>query len=64
MFRKTLAGVAAAALALTLQIPASAVGTRIAGSNRYATSMAIEQTYFPTAKNVFVATGTGRDCKG
>ena len=58
MFKKTLAGVAAAALALTLQIPASAAGTRIAGPDRYATSLAIAQTYFPTAKNVFVATGT------
>lgn len=58
MFKKTLAGVAAAALALTLQIPAQAAGTRIAGPDRYATSLAIAQTYFPTAKNVFVATGT------
>lgn len=58
MFKKTLAGVAAAALALTLQIPASAAGNRIAGPNRYATSLAIAQTYFPNAKNVFVATGT------
>ena len=58
MFRKTLAGVAAAALALTLQIPAQAAGTRIAGPDRYATSLAIAQTYFPAAKNVFVATGT------
>ncbi|MCU9986710.1 cell wall-binding repeat-containing protein [Mobiluncus curtisii] len=57
MFKKILTGITTAALALTIQIPAQAANNRIAGPDRYSTSLAIAQQYFPSAKTVFVATG-------
>ncbi|MCI5825567.1 MAG: cell wall-binding repeat-containing protein [Arcanobacterium sp.] len=57
MIRKFLSAVAAAALAFTLAAPAYAAPSRIYGNDRYGTSLAIAQTYFPAAEAVFVATG-------
>lgn len=57
MFKKLLVGIATLALALTAQVPAQAAGNRIAGNDRYATSLAIAQTYFPSPDTVFIATG-------
>lgn len=60
MLKKLLVSFAAVALlftGFTFAVPSQAAGKRIAGADRYATSLAIAQAYFPTAKSVFVATG-------
>lgn len=57
MNKKFLAGAVAALLALTAVTPAFAQTNRVAGPDRYGTSLTVAQTYFPQAKTVYVATG-------
>lgn len=59
MLKKTITGIAA--LSLILSIPTAAradtPASRVAGANRYDTSLAVARQYFPKTSSVFIATG-------